>query len=1424
MADLPEEPYRLRSYQAEMVEESLKSNIVCVMDTGSGKTHVAIERARAELEICQPNQVRIAFGPPFDSNSFSNKLVWFLAPTVTLCEQQYEVFKSNLPGYGMQVLSGSDGVDHWTDQSVWDAVLLNVRIVLSTHQVLLDALTHAFVKMSGLALLVFDEAHHCTLAHPAHRIMSEFYMPRLGRPGEHVPKILGLSASPVMRARATSEDLSQIERNLCATAKTPKLNRTELMRFVHQPELVQVNYSKEPGIVPSEGCLFNLQNALRSYDLRRDPYVVDLINQQQQGHDVSMKVSRVFVSGKTYCRDQLKSLVAKAEAIADELGVSVMEWYVRQCIAQYQDMVRAADSQLLEWSVNEKRHLLNILSQVASHDGGSVAPTMMSLDRLSSKVDKLVELLVRVANKTPDFTGLVFVQQRVWVAALAEILVSHPQTKDLFCVGTFVGTSQSSKRKANIAALAEPRNQESTLEAFREGRINLILATSVLEEGIDISSCHLVICFEQPTNLKSFVQRRGRARKMQSQFFIFIPDRGLAKSPKSWQFLEDEMKAAYLDDMREIKLAEERELRDECGERFFEVPMTGALLTLDNAPQHLSHFCALLASGPFIDTRPQFDFTYSESETVTAAVTLPLLVDPSVRKATSSKAWLTERMAKKDAAFEAYKALYMAGLVNNNLLPAAREAHGTPSELHIPDHTPALVKVLPSMDVWPDIIRQQQAHSGLYHCVKLTIHASSVDATHLLLFLPVSLPTISNVTLYWNKTTHFTVASSCLPAVNLSNTKITMLRSITFTILYSVFRGRMKEDQSDFPWLLCPCDSQGRASSEALSPDWTVGSYSATELLAKGRHDVSKWGLVTQQGDLRKYIARSISTQEDGPTLGSQVLRATRFPKRRDFLHMPIEAADTAQAYTKIEEITVSNCVVDAVPATLSISALLLPSILHKIELSIIAETLRTTILRSVGFGTVHVPLLVQALTSSAADEKDNYQRLEFLGDCVLKYIATIHLMGDNLIAPESHLTEKKGRIVSNGFLARAALAKGLDVYVNTKRFTGAKWAPRYISDLLASTTPDKKVERSSKLIADIIESLIGVSYVAGGFVMAFRCIQTLLPAENWTTVSSAVTILYESAPADVTPTNFSTVEQLIGRTFGKSTLLLDALTHPSFSGPHVFSSYQRLEFLGDAVLDYIVSKRLFAHEPPLSHQTMHAIRTATVNASFLAFRMFETTVTEELTDKTTKQRGYEHRALWQYLRSGGHEIIRSRDIASQRHQQVREQVISALQNDARYPWHLFALTSAPKVLSDIVESVIGAIFVDSHGDIDACEVFVRRLGILGCLERILRDSVDCLHPKERLGHLAVEKDVQYTRVQDGKESDDGRRRDYACQVYVGGSKVGDVVTGLEKLNAETIAAWRAVKILESQQRETDSEGDEFFDAEDGGGIMLDTV
>jgi ERCC4-related helicase len=336
------------------------------------------------------------------------------------------------------------------------------------------------------------------------------------------------------------------------------------MRYVHRPLLRRLDHPVEVVTGAHSMLLLYLENAFTTYDLMADPSVLELQRQRREGHDISTQLQKVVLSGKTYCKDQLKTLIAKAKAMAEELGVSPMEWYVRHCILAFEKLVRMSSSQLFDLSINEKEHLLGILKQVPY----PVAPSssMISLANISRKVELLVQLLVTEAKETPNFTGLIFVEQRVWVATLAEILSVHPQTKELFSVGTFIGTSQSSKRTANIATFAEPKNQQTTLDDFRAGKTNLILATSVLEEGIDVSSCNLVVCFERPKNLKSFVQRRGRARKQESKYWIFVPEVGGGRPPESWESLEEEMK---------LHLAEEKELEEEVGYRSYRVPTTG---------------------------------------------------------------------------------------------------------------------------------------------------------------------------------------------------------------------------------------------------------------------------------------------------------------------------------------------------------------------------------------------------------------------------------------------------------------------------------------------------------------------------------------------------------------------------------------------------------------------------------------------------------------------------------------------------------------------------------------------------------------------------------------------------------------------------------------------------------------------------------
>ena len=125
-----------------------------------------------------------------------------------------------------------------------------------------------------------------------------------------------------------------------------------------------------------------------------------------------------------------------------------------------------------------------------------------------------------------------------------------------------------------MGELVDVKNQIDTLDNLRQGSKNLIIATSVLEEGIDVSACNVVICFERPPNLKAFIQRRGRARKSRSKYVLMFPDTDSMSQLSTWQQLEDEMRQRYMDEMRQIEQLQELEVA-ETGRREFNIESTG---------------------------------------------------------------------------------------------------------------------------------------------------------------------------------------------------------------------------------------------------------------------------------------------------------------------------------------------------------------------------------------------------------------------------------------------------------------------------------------------------------------------------------------------------------------------------------------------------------------------------------------------------------------------------------------------------------------------------------------------------------------------------------------------------------------------------------------------------------------------------------
>ena len=64
--------------------------------------------------------------------------------------------------------------------------------------------------------------------------------------------------------------------------------------------------------------------------------------------------------------------------------------------------------------------------------------------------------------------------------------------------------------------------QHKILQNFHDGECQVLVATSVLEQGIDVAACGVVICFDGVKSMKSIIQTRGRARKKAASFIAFV--------------------------------------------------------------------------------------------------------------------------------------------------------------------------------------------------------------------------------------------------------------------------------------------------------------------------------------------------------------------------------------------------------------------------------------------------------------------------------------------------------------------------------------------------------------------------------------------------------------------------------------------------------------------------------------------------------------------------------------------------------------------------------------------------------------------------------------------------------------------------------------------------------------------------------------
>ncbi|PFH51437.1 hypothetical protein AMATHDRAFT_3093 [Amanita thiersii Skay4041] len=305
-------------------------------------------------------------------------------------------------------------------------------------------------------------------------------------------------------------------------------------------------------------------------------------------------------------------------------------------------------------------------------------------------------------------------------------------------------------------------------------------------------------------------------------------------------------------------------------------------------------------------------------------------------------------------------------------------------------------------------------------------------------------------------------------------------------------------------------------------------------------------------------------------------------------------------------------------------TASLVPSVLRRINDLLLVKELNSILFNNVLSG----KLLHTAITCPSAKMDFDYERFEFLGDSVLKYVASVYIISCYPSRPGMNIHCTRQQMVNNKSLMQNALEAGLVPYIQSRPFVPRQWKPpnfevfpdkAYPSTLLIGkgldvsrkkgpneNFPDEIQKEETihwlgdKMIADVAEAIIGAGYLSGGIEAAFRVMKALrIPLPMMDSMSDLrPEALSKSLPlAEIGDDVRTSIEILIGHKCDKSQLLAHALLHK----PRKPTIVEHLEFLGDAVLEFLCTRYVFDQNEHLLPEGLTLFKSAMMSNSTLA-------------------------------------------------------------------------------------------------------------------------------------------------------------------------------------------------------------------------------
>ena len=463
-----------------------------MLPTGLGKTAIAL-RVLADHLLRYPTQS-----------------VLLMAPTRPLVAQHAESVRHTLFTPPLLVLTGSVGPEGRASQ------LAPPQVVIATPQVVANDLERGNLRLSDFSLLVFDEAH---------RAVGDYPYARIGQANQAAghARVLAMTASPGSRLDRIREVWANlgIEHFEYRTPTDP-----DVQPYVHGIGFETVE-------VPVPPAVRELAIRIRATVQRQ----VDWLREQRFLGEGAVASRRDLLALGERLRREVDAAKHRGEGVPAGLWAGVTAQTTAMKGLHALELVESQGADQLRRFLDEQEHPSSGRVTPAQRrflTDPDVVRVQEILRGLTTDLPK-VEIATRIVRdeiaRSAGARVILFTHYRDTAEAMVRALteLGDPAIR----AARFVGQSS----RGDDTGLSQ-KEQGEILDRFRAGTLNVLVATSVAEEGLDIPSTDLVVFYEPVPGIIRTIQRRGRTGRARAGRAVVLVaegtrDEGLQRSVRA---------------------------------------------------------------------------------------------------------------------------------------------------------------------------------------------------------------------------------------------------------------------------------------------------------------------------------------------------------------------------------------------------------------------------------------------------------------------------------------------------------------------------------------------------------------------------------------------------------------------------------------------------------------------------------------------------------------------------------------------------------------------------------------------------------------------------------------------------------------------------------------------------------------------------